>query len=110
MSDNQTVYEVIRDIGYAIFGMKHDKILAITVIKDTEAFFSWRTSQGHPGGLSETAHAIELAYKVSRGMPDARDVRISKLEAAIVKYQFTKTTGDQQRLFELLVHRSGGDE
>ena len=32
-SDNQTVYEVIRDIGYSIMSMGHDKIMAISVTK-----------------------------------------------------------------------------
>ncbi|MBL4891478.1 MAG: hypothetical protein JKX91_06585 [Rhizobiaceae bacterium] len=83
MSDNQYIFEVIRDIGYAIMRMDHDKILAISVIKDTDTFYTFRTSNGQNNGLSETSQAIEKAFKVTRGSPDPRDTRIKKLEKAL---------------------------
>ncbi len=85
MSDNQTMFEVVRDIGYAIMRMKHDKILAISVVKDTDTFYTWRASNGNNFGMSETAHAIEKAFKVSRGSPDPRDLRIKELESQVEK-------------------------
>lgn len=82
MSDNQTVYEVIRDIGYAVKGMNHDKILAVSVVKDCERFYTLRTSseEGALTGMSETAHAIKKAYTVTRNIPDPRDQKIKELE------------------------------
>lgn len=82
MSDNQTVYEVIRDIGYAVKGMNHDKILAVSVVKDCERFYTLRTSseKGVLTGMSETAHAIKKAYTVTRNKPDPRDQKIKELE------------------------------
>ena len=81
MSDNQYIFEVIRDIGYAIMRMDHDKILAISVIKDTDTYYTFRTSNGQNNGLSETSQAIEKAFKVTRGSPDPRDVTIKRLRA-----------------------------
>jgi len=83
MSMNQTLYEVIRDIGYAIMRMEHDKILAISVIKDTETFYSFRTSNGQGNGLGETSRAIEKAFQVTRGKPDPRDTLIKNLQEQI---------------------------
>lgn len=102
MSDNQYVFEVIRDIGYAIQNMNHDKILAVTVVKDEGQYFSWRTSQGNPCGKGETARAIEKAYKVTRGYPDEREVRIKELEEAIKTFRDNPVTANMHDLFEMV--------
>lgn len=54
-------------------------------MKDTDTFFSWRSSQGRPCGLSETSQAIKKAFEVTRGKPDPRDKRIDELERSEIQ-------------------------
>lgn len=79
MSDNQTEYEIIRDIGYVVRDMKEHDTAFFYVTNDGNGFYTCRCSQWMPHGKSETAHAIEKAFKVTRGTPDPRDARIEQL-------------------------------
>ena len=79
MSDNQYVFEVIRDVGYLIQDIEENDTLWLNVTRDSETFFSANSSKGMPYGLSETSRAIEKAYKVTRCHPDVRDEKIKTL-------------------------------
>jgi len=74
MSDNQYVFEIIRDVGYLIQDIKPHETLWLNVTKDNDTFYSYKSSEGHAYGLSETSRAIEQAYKVTRNQPDKRDI------------------------------------
>lgn len=81
MSDSQNVFEIIRDIGYLIQDIKVNETVWFNVKRDGYTFFTARSSNCIPQGLSETSRAIKEAYKVTRNVPDKRDVRIEELEA-----------------------------
>ena len=83
MSDNQYVFEIIRDVGYAIQRIKENETLWLNVRNDGKGFFTARGTDCISGGLSETSRAIEKAYKVTRGIPDPRDARVKELEAQL---------------------------
>ena len=98
MSDNQTVYEVIRDVGYMVQDMKSGDLLAVSVSNDDGHYFTWRSSAGYRCGKSETSRAIEEAYKVTRGFPDQRDAKIEHLESENIRLVDTKTTLTKQAM------------
>ena len=83
MSDNQYVFEIIRDVGYAIQRIKENETLWLNVKNDGRGFFTARGTDHISGGLSETSRAIEKAYKVTRGVPDSRDVEINELKKTV---------------------------
>lgn len=83
MSDNQYVFEIIRDVGYAIQRIKENETLWMNVKNDGNGFFTARGSDFISGGKSETSRAIEKAYRVTRGRPDPRDVAIKSLTLAL---------------------------
>jgi len=97
MSDNQYVFEIIRDIGYAIQRIKENETLWLNVRNDGKGFFTARGSDYISGGLSETSRAIEIAYKVTRNVVDPRDIRIKLLEEKIEEAEnclITASIGD----------------
>jgi hypothetical protein len=79
MSDNQFVFEIIRDVGYLIQDMQEGETVWFNVTRDSDAFHTARSSKGMPCGLSETSRAIKQAYKVTRNCPDERDTKITEL-------------------------------
>ena len=83
MSDNQHVFEIIRDIGFLIQDLKPKETVWFSVSKDDEIFYTARGSKRIPCGLSETSQAIKKAYEVTRNMPDKRDVQIMELKRAL---------------------------
>jgi hypothetical protein len=83
MSDNQYVFEIIRDVGYAIQNIKPHETVWFHVTNDGEKFFTARCSSIMPHGLSETSRAIEKAYQVTRGHPDPREVQYNELIMAV---------------------------
>jgi hypothetical protein len=78
MSDNQYVFEIIRDVGYLIQDTKANETVWFYVTNDDGGFFTARSSKGMPCGLSETSRAIEKAYQVTRNCPDPRDKKIEQ--------------------------------
>lgn len=83
MSDNQTVFEIIRDVGYLIQSIKARETVWIHVTNDDGHWHTARSSKRMPCGKSETSRAIALAYKVTRGKPDQRDAEIINLKEAL---------------------------
>lgn len=83
MSDNQTTFEIIRDIGFIIQNIEAHETVWFHVTNDDGKFFTARSSKGMPCGLSETSRAIEQAYEVTRNRPDTRDCRIKLLEGSL---------------------------
>jgi hypothetical protein len=83
MSDNQYVFEIIRDVGYLIQQIEDNETLWLNVKNDGNGFYTARSSSGMPCGASETSRAIEEAYKVSRSCPDERDKKIDGLQKVI---------------------------
>ncbi len=83
MSDNQYVFEIIRDVGYAIQRIEENETLWMNVKNDGNGFFTARGSDFISGGLSETSRAIEKAYEVNRGRSDTRDKAIESLTLAL---------------------------
>lgn len=86
MSDNQYVFEIIRDIGFLIQNIKPHETVWFHVTNDGGEFFTARSSAGMPCGCSETSRAIEHAYKVTRGCTDPRDIEITRLRSELAKY------------------------
>ena len=87
MSDNQYVFEIIRDVGYLIQQIKESETVWFNVKNDGNGFFTARSSVGMGCGYSETSRAIEKAYKVTRGRPDPRDIEIKELMAEVERYK-----------------------
>ena len=83
MSDNQYVFEIIRDVGYIIQSLDIKETVWFNVTKDDCDFHTMRSSKYAYTGLSETSRAIEQAYKVTRGYPDKRDIEIAYLKCAL---------------------------
>lgn len=95
MSDNQYVFEIIRDIGYLIQDIEARETVWFHVTNDDGNFYTARSSKGMPCGLSETSRAIEEAYQVTRNVPDKRDAQIKQL----------KTENENLRM-EILKHKA----
>lgn len=83
MSDKQKLFEIVRDFGYSIMQMNCGEVLAVSVVRDSDRYFTMRSSNGNFSGLSETSNAIEKAFNVTRGKPDPRDARIKELESKV---------------------------
>jgi len=91
MSDNQYVFEIIRDVGYVIQDIKENDTVWFNVKNDGNNFFTARCSGVMPCGLSETSRAIEKAYKVTRNRPDSRDIENALLKKAFIDIRDYKT-------------------
>ena len=99
MSDNQHVFEIIRDIGYAIQHTEVNHVVWFNVKRDSEIFYTARCSEQMQTGLSETSRAIKLAYDVTRGMPDKRDILINELQE---KIKLLETQTDEKAIRQAL--------
>lgn len=83
MITNQLVFEVVRDFGHMLQNLKVGETVWLNVKRDCDVYFSFDASRFIPLGKSETSNAIEKAFKVTRGEPDARDLKIERLKKQV---------------------------